>query len=165
MEPNAAMWFGSKDRGVSRFDGKTWKIFSITDGLGDNFVRSIAVDTDGSLWFGGAVLTHYIPDSAIVPVAEVTPIPLLLHQNHPNPFNPSTTIFFTLPEAGDVRLTVYNTQGQTVKTLAEGRRAAGAHSVVWDGRDDGGNAVASGVYFSELVTPSGAERKKMLLLR
>jgi len=85
--------------------------------------------------------------------------------NAPNPFNPSTTIRFTLPEAGHVTLAVYDVNGRLVRTLVGGPLAAGCHSVVWDGKDAMGRAVASGVYVYRLTAPQGVVTKRMVLVR
>ena len=71
-----------------------------------------------------------------------------LHPNFPNPFNPSTTIRYQLPEASNVQLTVYDVTGQLVRTLVEGNMEAGHYVATWNGRDVSGRAVASGVYLS-----------------
>jgi len=90
-----------------------------------------------------------------------------LHQNYPNPFNPTTTIRYSLPEASEIKLIVYNMNGQEIKTLATGKVAAGSHSIVWDGRDNAGHAVPSGVYFYKLSVESQQwqSMKKMILLK
>jgi hypothetical protein len=88
-----------------------------------------------------------------------------LYQNYPNPFNPSTDIIFDLPNNGAVRLQVYNTLGQRIRTLVDGVRAAGSYHVFWDGRSDQGTSVAAGVYLYRLETPSFVSSKKMVLLR
>lgn len=88
-----------------------------------------------------------------------------LHQNYPNPFNPTTTIAFDLPIAGEVSLQVFNLLGQKVRQLHTGRLSAGDHHVEWDGRTDGGAAVASGVYFYRLVAGDYSRARKMVLLR
>jgi flagellar hook assembly protein FlgD len=87
-----------------------------------------------------------------------------LHQNYPNPFNPTTTIAFDLPSSADVSLQVFNLLGQTVRHLQSGFLSAGAHSVEWDGRTDGGAAVASGVYFYRLTAGDYSHARKMVLL-
>jgi hypothetical protein len=81
-----------------------------------------------------------------------TPIGFQLESNYPNPFglNPSTTIRFSLPAASQVHLIIYNVHGQVVRTLHDQRFRAGFHQVVWDGRDDAGKTVASGVYFLQM---------------
>ncbi|PKN74683.1 MAG: hypothetical protein CVU49_07505 [Candidatus Cloacimonetes bacterium HGW-Cloacimonetes-2] len=88
-----------------------------------------------------------------------------LNQNYPNPFNPSTTISYSLPEAGQVRLEIYNLRGQLVKVLANGEEAAGDHRKVWNGTDANGNAVSSGVYFYRLTSPGRTISKRMLLMK
>ena len=88
-----------------------------------------------------------------------------LSQNFPNPFNPATRIGFALPSASDVRLVVYNVMGQQVAVVADGRFAAGSHSVVWNGCDASGAPAASGVYLYRLETAAHTETRKMLLLK
>jgi hypothetical protein len=88
-----------------------------------------------------------------------------LGQNYPNPFNPQTTIAFSIAERANVRVAVYNVNGALVRTLANESRAAGAYALTWDGRDDGGRQVASGVYFYKLTAGSFTQTKKMVLLK
>jgi subtilisin family serine protease len=88
-----------------------------------------------------------------------------LHQNFPNPFNPTTTIGFTLMKAGQVSLDVFNTLGQQVASLHSGTLPAGSHNIEWRGTDATGNAVASGVYFYRIATDSEVRSRKMLLLK
>ena len=83
----------------------------------------------------------------------------------PNPFNPVTAIQFSTASSGRVELRVYDIAGRVVRTLAEGVRTVGHHDVTWDGRDDIGVAVASGVYICQLNAPGCVETKKMVLLR
>jgi len=89
----------------------------------------------------------------------------LLEQNVPNPFNPVTVIRFAVAEPGTVRLVVYDVGGRPVRVLVEGVRQASWHEATWDGRDDSGQAVASGVYVYQLERPGYTESKKMVLLR
>jgi hypothetical protein len=74
-----------------------------------------------------------------------------LAPNYPNPFNPSTTIEFAMPEAGTVILRVYSITGQLVRTLASGSYASGKYSLAWDAKDGSGSPVATGIYFYQLV--------------
>jgi serine protease len=89
-----------------------------------------------------------------------------LSQNFPNPFNPTTTIFYSLAEPGEVELVVYNVLGEKVRTLAYGPHETGEYSVIWDGKDLNGRSVASGMYLYRL-TVNGAESitKKMVLMK
>lgn len=88
-----------------------------------------------------------------------------LGQNAPNPFNPRTEIRFALPSRQPVTLRVYNVEGKLVRTLIQGPREAGAHTVVWEGDDDRGGRVASGLYFYRLGTDHGVLTRKMTLLK
>jgi hypothetical protein len=90
---------------------------------------------------------------------------VVLHQNIPNPFNPSTAIRFTLPDDRYVRLSVYDAAGRHVVTLADGSMTSGSNSVEWNGRDDKGTAVSSGVYFYRLATSDRVLVRKMVLIR
>jgi hypothetical protein len=88
-----------------------------------------------------------------------------LAQNVPNPFNPITTIRFSLASRGNVTLAVYDTAGRQVRRLVNGPIDGGDHDVVWDGRDGRGNALASGVYFYRLTAGGFSDSKKMVLLK
>jgi len=89
----------------------------------------------------------------------------LLHQNMPNPFYPTTTIRFVLPHQTRVTLHVFNLLGQKVKTLVDDVRSAGTYSVRWQGKDDMGMNVSSGIYLVRLVTEDGLRVRKMYLVR
>jgi hypothetical protein len=93
------------------------------------------------------------------------PKTFVLFQNYPNPFNPQTIIEYVLPKNTYVRLTLYNILGQKVKTLIDEYQSAGHRTKLWDGRDDKGNEVASGIYFYRLDAGGFTQVKKMLLLK
>lgn len=88
-----------------------------------------------------------------------------LLQNYPNPFNPSTTIRYGLPAASQVQVTVYDVRGEQVATLIAEQQSAGWHSVQWDGRNEIGRQVSTGVYFYRLVAEDFVETKKMVLMK
>jgi hypothetical protein len=97
---------------------------------------------------------------------DVTPEPFGLFQNTPNPFNPKTTIAYSVPDGGGhVTVEVYDVSGRHVRTLVDEFQAAGERSVEWDGTDDGGAPMATGVYFYRLTAPGIEESRKMLLLK
>ncbi len=85
--------------------------------------------------------------------------------NYPNPFNPTTTIAYHLPRGSRVELTIFNLLGQKIRTLVNAWQPAGQHQAVWDGRDDAGQPVASGVYLYRLRSDSETQTRKMLLLK
>lgn len=88
-----------------------------------------------------------------------------LDGNYPNPFNPETNISFSLPQAMDVQLVVYNVLGQKIATLVDREMIAGTHIVTWNGTSETGQPVASGIYFYRLTTSTAVETRKMLLLK
>ncbi len=88
-----------------------------------------------------------------------------LAQNYPNPFNPSTTIRYQLPVNVNVQLVIINSIGQVIRTLTDGMTLAGSHSVLWDGRDDNGGKVSSGLYFYRLQAGDFSQTRKMILMQ
>jgi len=89
-----------------------------------------------------------------------------LLSNYPNPFNPMTTIDFSIPNYSNVELTIYNIKGQKIKTLAHDEFTKGSHSIIWNGNDDYDKLVSSGIYFYELNVNGKTEAvKKFLLLK
>jgi hypothetical protein len=89
-----------------------------------------------------------------------------LYQNYPNPFNPATTIKYSIKERARVSLKIYNVAGQLVRTLIDREQhPSEVRPVVWDGRNDRGNPVASGVYFYKLATKGFTSTKKMVILK
>jgi hypothetical protein len=114
------------------------------------------------IW-ANAFASHYVDASD--PMVQ-PPLQPVLHANYPNPFNPETTLSFTLPEAGKASMAVYNLRGQLVRNLIQASElAAGNHSCVWDGRDEDGASVASGVYLYRLAFVDGSLTRKMLLAK
>lgn len=93
------------------------------------------------------------------------PLEFSLGQNHPNPFNAATRITFSLPEDGDVSLIIYDLLGRRVRELATGKWLTGVYQMQWDGKDDLGQPVSSGVYLYSLQTSSHSATKKLLLLK
>jgi len=96
---------------------------------------------------------------------ELPPQAFRLMQNSPNPFNPATTIAFELPQAADVDVAVYNLVGQRLRTLVRENKASGRYQVVWDGKDDSGRDVSSGVYFYRYHAGEFWASRRMLLIR
>ena len=105
------------------------------------------------------------PTAVVEQRAAGTPSRYALAQNYPNPFNSGTVISFSLASDGPVELSVYNMAGQQVARLIDRPREAGFYTIGWDGRDNSGRALASGVYLYRLRTSSHTEARKLLLLR
>jgi len=112
-----------------------------------------------------AAYAKYHEITAIADDSDNLPHAFHLTGNYPNPFNSNTSISFSLIEPGNVRLEVFDILGRRVKELAGGLLSAGHYSVIWDGRDNSGGAVASGVYFLRLSDDKSAVSRKILLLR
>lgn len=93
------------------------------------------------------------------------PAGFALSQNYPNPFNPSTTIPYAVAEAGEVKLSVYNALGQQVRVLVDQMQMPGSYAASWDGRDDRGQVVSSGIYLYRLQAGEQEQVQKMLLAR
>jgi hypothetical protein len=88
-----------------------------------------------------------------------------LHQNYPNPFNPETTIIYQLSASAEVGLAVYNIMGKKVRQLVKSKQSIGEHRVLWDGADDKGKYIASGLYIYRLKAGRVVESKKMILIK
>ena len=89
-----------------------------------------------------------------------------LGKNFPNPFNPTTTISFSIPQTSQfVKLAIYNLKGQKVTTLIGEVLPVGRHSVAWDGKDENGNRVSPGIYFYKMDTNNYSQTKKMILMK
>jgi hypothetical protein len=158
------------------------KLFELTDPDADNLDLEYFgdVDGDGELEM---VISYYTPHPQIwktyvystgvrktsigEDVEYVSRIPHnhKLNQNFPNPFNPITTIGFQVQKSGDVELTIFNSLGQSIRTLVDESREPGEYSVQWDGKDDNGRLLASGVYFYQLKVGDFVSTKKMIMLK
>lgn len=141
-------------------NGRVYTIsYVAADGRGGQCTGSVRVCVPHDMGRG-----RYCPDDAPLYDSTAGGARKPVTDNSPNPFNPYTTIRFTLPVAERVQLTVYNALGRRVATLVAGHREAGMHEVLWDGRDEHGRAVASGVYLYKLRTETAAVTNRMLLL-
>jgi hypothetical protein len=97
--------------------------------------------------------------------SEGIPTEFALHENYPNPFNPTTTLRFDLPEVSDITLTIYNMLGQKVRTFNYQNTSAGYHSVKWNATNDYGDPVGAGVYLYQLRANQYVKTRKMVLLK
>jgi len=140
---------------------------------------AVDLDGDGKLEVVASFLEAVPPDGKWFRVFEWTgeteveeytiavdvPREFKLAQNYPNPFNAQTTIEYTVSRPGHVSLKVFNATGQLVRTLVDDYRSINRYAVTWDGTDQNGQPVASGIYFYQLKTAEFAESKKMSLLK
>jgi hypothetical protein len=147
---------------------------AVNTAVGDTPRAIVAADLDGdgdvdiasvnSLSNTVSVLRNG-PQGTIDVPADSPPAPTALLANRPNPFNPSTVITFRLVKPAPVELAVYDVRGRLVRWLARGERASGEHRVGWDGRDESGREVASGLYLYRLTAAGFADSKRMVLAR
>jgi hypothetical protein len=125
-------------------------------------VQSIGQATGGEMKYAAIDITF--PASTPSASDEVS-APSMLSQNYPNPFNPTTNIAYNVAKAGKVSLEVYNVKGQLVKTLVNANQNVGGHTVVWNGDNNNGSKVSSGIYFYKLSNAGRNEMKKMVLMK
>jgi len=131
---------------------------------GSNYdVGQVEIDNINVAGFAGDLI-DYVSRSAISDV-KLIPSDFLLQQNFPNPFNPSTEIRFDLPEEGHVELSVFNMQGQKVRTLESGIMTPGYHAIIWNGTNNNGSRVSTGMYFYSIQTNKFQAVRKMLFLK
>jgi hypothetical protein len=127
--------------------------------LGDPLVDGDEMELDN------IVMREITAANALETVETTLPAKFALANNYPNPFNPQTTIEFSLEKTSEVTLTVYSITGQLVRTLVNSNMEAGSHQVTFNGRDDLGHALASGVYFYQLQTTDNIATQKMILMK
>ena len=138
----------------------------IFDGNGRYALNAFEMDTDSDpverINFSGVY--EYIPNTVAVK-EKSKPEPFITASNYPNPFNPSTTISFSLPQESYVTVSVYNVSGQKIATLTSEKMPAGNNSVTWNAQTDTGSRSASGIYFYRIEAGNYMKSGKMLLLR
>lgn len=161
--------------GIARWDGYGW--YALGGGTWDGSFPGVdaILGTPDALWVGGSFTraggkhSRYIGRYTEVPtgIAQggAAGLPTRLEQNVPNPFNPGTTIRYTISKSGPVQLRIYDVQGRLVRTLVDEMQAPRHYDVTWDGTDSGGQRVASGVYFYRLNTAGRSASRRMVLLK
>ena len=97
-------------------------------------------------------------------IEKLMPDRLVLHSNFPNPFNPSTTLRYDLPQSGMVNITIHNVRGELVKTLLNSYQNAGFKSVLWNATNDRNKPVSAGLYIYTIQAKEATQSKKMILL-
>ena len=173
VDHNGVKWFGTRGSVVS-YDNKYWNVYPYIEKDEYDKLTAFSVDESGDIWMGrgngvsipkGYGLWRLNPTITAVNEDISLPQAIKITGNSPNPFNPSTTISYSLSSSSQTELTIYSSTGQKIRSLVSSSQTAGMHSIVWDGRDDSGHAVTSGVYFSRLITGKQTATGKMLLLR
>ncbi len=114
---------------------------------------------------GFVVVLQRVQSPVAIDETNALPATYALHQNYPNPFNPSTTLRFDLPAASDVRIIVYDLLGREAVRLTNQRLEAGYHELVWNGRDQAGQVLPTGMYILLLSTPEYTKSIKLVMLK
>lgn len=174
---NTAQWYhvtvtvaanGSATLAVNGVTLGSYAFGSSVSGLvGCGFNRSNSDFDNFCVGTGGGALASENKEPGLEVMERVSPMPkaFTLGQNYPNPFNPMTNISFTLPEAVKAELVVFNMLGQRVRTLANEVRSAGTHMAVFDGRDDRGSQLPSGIYFYRMRVGKEVVTKQMMFIK
>ncbi|UCD18027.1 MAG: T9SS type A sorting domain-containing protein [Candidatus Zixiibacteriota bacterium] len=139
--------------------GKTYISLSGASGTWIDVGSSASVDLGIRVRSGTALSLSVDEDEELLPSG------FCLTQNHPNPFNPATTIDYSIPRRTHVEISVYNLLGQQINTLVDAIKPPGEHSIIWNGQDVAGNRIPSGVYFYRIRTSDFVQSKKMVLLK
>ncbi|MBN2009827.1 cellulase family glycosylhydrolase [candidate division KSB1 bacterium] len=142
-------------------DKFSWKV---TGPVSDQCVLRIVDNTDENIYIDSPT-EFVISNTTAVDQTNASPLTFELYSAYPNPFNPSTIISYQLPVSSDVHLSVYNLNGQLVQTLVTGQQEAGLHQVEWNGMDDWGQTISSGVYLYRLQAGNRVSTSKMLLMK
>ncbi len=135
-------------------DGQEWALISES---GDEYI----LQGEGNLILTGGNSQYQLIKGGI----NSLPTKFALHNNYPNPFNPTTTITYDIPNESHITLTIYDLMGRSVKELMSKRVSPGNHSIVWNGTDSNNNSVASGMYLYQLKSGDFVETKKLLILK
>ena len=144
-----------KGSGTSTVENTYSYIDTDSKNAGDYYYRLKQIDFDGTYEY-----------SEIMKLAVAAPKNYRLEQNYPNPFNPVTTIKFQIPEASEIALTVYDLSGKEIKTLLNEQKSAGYYNIEWNGTNNSGMQVSSGVYIYKLRTNTGfVKSQKMIFLK
>lgn len=170
-------WIGHDARGasgvlVTEFDGLSgWAQYDLENNPLAQYVAvsDITVDTAGNIWVAtsGEGVTFIESEPTYAPEETISLVPghYSLSQNRPNPFNRTTVIEYSLPHRTRVNITVYNLLGQKIKTLIDDIKPAGSFGIAWDGADNDGRHVASGIYFYQLETDNFSDTRKLVFLK
>jgi hypothetical protein len=140
---------------------ETWLF--LDDGAAIRLTEGNQVRLPDNVTTGRLIISNkeYLADEADLTL----PIEFALDQNYPNPFNAGTSIRFAVREPGYVSLAVYNVIGQRIRSLVGGEMGAGEYTVTWDGSDDNGSEIASGIYFYRISAGDFVQCRKMILLK
>ena len=146
--------------------------FSLADYKGLDSTLTLVVPDNRSNTFSAQIQYRFMDSSGNILSSgtenvnlDLLPEKFLVRDNYPNPFNPITTIQYELPNYSNVKVTLFDITGRTIKEINFGEMVPGRYAYVWDGTNDAGNLVSTGIYFFQINAGSNTAIKKMLLLK
>jgi hypothetical protein len=165
----------NKDYALVMYDSNGWQQSDISYDSGtDDYASAMAIDYNGHIYVTGDSKSRESLLTTIKYTHETTSINYegllyatqpFLYQNYPDPFNSFTQITYHIPGTTKVKLEIYNSLGQRIRTLVNQVQIAGFHSIVWDGKKDSGTPVASGTYLYSITAGNMRQTKTMMLLK
>lgn len=166
-------WFDVNASCLVSYDGFRWFEYnSSNSSFPTEWVSDIEIDSSGNIWIAtmGSGVFVFNPEYSMTGFKEdestpVQPTAFHMNQNYPNPFNPNTTITYSIPEMTDVSMTIYDVRGRTVLTHSELQKHTGKYEFTWNGVDEVGLGVPTGVYFARLTAGEFSHTIKMLFLK
>ena len=166
-------FFAGNSGALIFFDGTNWEVFDTENsGLPYNDITAISIDRNGNKWIGtsgGGVAVYNEGGVTLGIDGGANDLEAVanfrLHQNYPNPFNPTTTISYDLPELSKINLTIYDVTGREITILHNQEQPAGHYDVQWNGVDESGHSVSTGVYFARLKAGDYSKTIKMVYLK
>jgi len=170
VEDRLTKWIGTNG-GLVKLFLDTWTVYSTVDSIFPvDYINEVVLDSAGNKWIGtfGEGLVVFNEDG-IVGIQEdhIPELPkgFSLSQNFPNPFNSTTTIQYSIPVSSEVTITFFNLIGEEVKTIKYHNQEAGQYLVTWDGKDNRGNSVSTGIYFYHMKAGEFIQTRKMLIIK
>jgi len=156
--------YESTDSSVS-ISGYEWAVLMTNLNLNRWTLEYIVQATDGEYTVESEVGEFVFENISLSTDNELTPLSFRLHQNHPNPFNPVTTLRYDIPEDGFVNITIYDMMGRVVSNLVSSQQNAGYKSIQWNATNNIGQPVSAGLYLYTIEAGKFRQTKKMVLLK
>ncbi|HPN42715.1 MAG TPA: two-component regulator propeller domain-containing protein [bacterium] len=169
IDKKGRKWIASEWYGLCMYDDELWYTFSAANSkLIGGYIYDLATDKTGNVIIGTHIGVSIYKDTQtkITNKPKINiPCKTTLFQNYPNPFNSETTINYSVEKDGPVQITIYDLLGRRVQTLVDERRSAGSYRAVWNGCDNSGRCVASGIYFVRMQVGGKSQSFKISYLK
>ncbi len=161
------LWLSIGGKGLVKYDGITWTCFNKYNSITmENFPMCFIIDQQDNKYIGYYTGFTFLPYDAVSNHNEYQkPNTFLIQSIYPNPFNPQTKIVYNVPSQAKVELKIYNVKGQLIKTLVDAHQNKGTQTIIWQGKNNDGYGVVSGIYFCRITVAGKQETQKILLLK